>query len=71
MESVCVCVRESAYVHSSHHKRLGQDVFNELEVIALQLLALGARAFGFLIRIETEKLGLIFELTLLQNYGGK
>lgn len=59
---VCVCV-------PAHHQGLGQDVFNEFEIIALELLALGAGSLHFLVRIETEELGLVFELTLLQDYG--
>lgn len=61
---VCVCV-------PAHHQGLGQDVFNEFEIIALELLALGAGSLHFLVRIETEELGLVFELTLLQDYGEK
>ena len=56
---VCECVHVPAY-----HQGLGQDVFNEFEVIALELLALGAGSLRLLIRIETKELGLIFELTL-------
>lgn len=51
----------------AHHQGLGQDVFDEFEVVALELLALGAGSLYFLIRIETEELGLVFELALLQD----
>lgn len=51
----------------AHHKGLGKDVFNEFEVISLELLALGAGSLGFFIRIETEELRVIFKLALLQN----
>lgn len=60
----CVCV-------PAHHQGLGQDVFDEFEVVALELLALGAGSLHLLIRIETEELGLVFELALLQDWGEK
>lgn len=56
---VCGCIRIA-----THHQGLGQDVFDEFEVIALKLAALGAGSLGLLIRIETKELGVIFELTL-------
>lgn len=56
----CVCL-------CAHHKGLGQDVFDEFEVVALELFALGARSLYFLVRIETEELGLVFELAFLQD----
>jgi len=61
-----VCVGAGAHV-PAYHQGLGQDVFDEFEVIALELLALGAGSLNLLVRIETEKLGLVFELTLLQD----
>lgn len=51
----------------AHHKRLGHYVFNEFEVVPLKLFALGAGSFSFLVSIETEELGLIFKLALLQD----
>ena len=52
---------------SAHHQGLGQDVFDELEVISLELLALAAGSLGFLVCVETEKLGLVFKFALLQD----
>ena len=51
----------------AYHQRLGQDVLDEFEVVALELLALGAGSFYLLVRVETEELGLVFELALLQD----
>lgn len=59
---MCVCV-------PAHHQGFDQDVFDEFEVIALELLALGAGSLHFLICIEAEELGLVFELALLQDWG--
>lgn len=59
----CVCV-------PAHHEGLGQHVFNEFEVISLELLVLGAGSLCFFIRIETEELGLVFKLALLQDWRG-
>lgn len=55
----------------AHHQGLDQDVFDEFEVIALELLALSAGSLHFFIRIKTKELGFIFELTLLQDLRGK
>lgn len=61
---MCMCER----VHvPAYHQRLGQDILDKFEVAALELLALGTGSFHLLVRIETEELGLIFELTLLQD----
>lgn len=51
----------------AHHQGFGQDVFYELEVVPLQLLALGAGSLRFLVRIETEELGFVLELAFLQD----
>lgn len=51
----------------AHHQRLDQDVLDEFEVVALQLLALGARSLRFLVGVKAEELGLVFELALLQH----
>lgn len=53
----------------AHHQRLDQDVLDELEVVALQLLALGARSLRFLVGVEAEELRLVFELALLGHCG--
>lgn len=53
----------------AHHQRLDQDVLDEFEVVALQLLALGARSLRFLVGVEAEELRLVFELALLQHCG--
>lgn len=52
---------------SAHHEGLGQDVFYEFEVVALELLALGAGPLGLLVRVETEELRVVLELALLQD----
>lgn len=57
---MCVCV-------PAHHQGLDQDVFDKFKVIALELLALVAGSLHFFVRVETEKLRLIFELALLQD----
>lgn len=60
------------YMHvSSYHQRLCQDVLDEFEIIALELLALGTGSLCFFIRIKTEELRLVFELAFLQHWGEK
>lgn len=54
-------------LNPTHHQGFNQDVFNEFEVVALQLLALGAGSLSLLVRIEAKVLGLIFKLTLFQD----
>lgn len=53
----------------THHQRFHQDVFDELEVITLELFALGTGSFRLFIGIKAEELRFVFELTLLQNWG--
>lgn len=40
----------------AHHQRLDRDVFDKFKVIALELLALGARSLHLLVGVEAEEL---------------